>query len=505
MNARMRSPRKVPETARCSARLRHHVGQAALDVALRSERGADEKPAEGLQVGDILVATDRGCAGRRGSGRVRVPADKLDERPMAEGGGEVEWLRALLGLGEPALGMGSRLIRAAVKPEGDSALREGRDHGMNAVRAGLKVDRVMLDTLQDLHEGSHGHPEVSAPQLGSAPRQLGTQLVLDRVQLPGNVCQLVDAPPRRRFVGPGELRVPDGMHDLEQLPRIPYFLAERARTRVILPHLRRHVPPRHVEGHTLEQADLELCSIALGSLGRASEEAEGGTPVADRFPVGQAVLGAGDAQPQVLDGPRGVVAPLEMDGEFGGGLGQAVAVRSFEGLADSVVQPPAPRVGHLLVDHLMMQGMGKLVQPGRAPVLGTTGRDQESMRLDHPLRDRLHHFDVATEGPGHHPRRETHAGHAGRLQDGALVRVQVVELNRDHLEKVLGHCEIPAVGDHVDRRASARVGHLAAPDEFLDDGDDEQRVAVGTLVNEGSEAIGRVGEAAFQVLANVRG
>jgi hypothetical protein len=51
-----------------------------------------------------------------------------------------------------------------------------------------------------------------------------------------------------------------------------------------------------------------------------------------------------------------------------------------------------------------------------------------------------------------------------------------LELNRDHLEKILGHCEIPAVGDHVDRPASARFDHLRAPDKLLDDGDDEQRL-----------------------------
>ena len=34
-------------------------------------------------------------------------------------------------------------------PEGDRALREGRDQRMDAVRSGVKVDRVILDTLQD--------------------------------------------------------------------------------------------------------------------------------------------------------------------------------------------------------------------------------------------------------------------------------------------------------------------------------------------------------------------
>ena len=64
--------------------------------------------------------------------------------------------------------------------------------------------------------------------------------------------------------------------------------------------------------------------MALASLGDASEQLKGCAPAQRCLAVGQALLGAGDAQGQVLDGPRVVVAALEMDGELGSDLGQAL-------------------------------------------------------------------------------------------------------------------------------------------------------------------------------------
>jgi hypothetical protein len=60
-------------------------------------------------------------------------------------------------------------------------------------------------------------------------------------------------------------------------------------------------------------------------------------------------------------------------------------------------------------------------------------------------------------------------------------------------------------GDQADRRASTRILRLPAPDELLDDGDDEQRVAVCPLVNEGSKALAVVADAPLKIFANVRG
>src|SRR5262249_43335429 len=88
--------------------------------------------------------------------------------------------------------------------------------------------------------------------------------------------------------------------------------------------------------------------------------------------------------------------------------------------------------------------------------------------------------------------------YAGRPQAGALVGVTALELNRDHLEKVFGYCEIAMFGDHVDHRVSVRVRRLAAPDQLLDDGDDEERVAIGAVGNERGKTIDRVGEAALK-------
>ena len=137
-----------------------------------------------------------------------------------------------------------------------------------------------------------------------------------------------------------------------------------------------------------------------------------------------------------------VVAALEMDGEFRRDLGQAVATSGFEDLADGLVQPPACPVGDLLVDHFMMQRMEKLVQPDRGGVFDMPGHGQEQLRSDQLLRDRLYGLDVTADGAGHRPRCEGHAGHAGRLQDGALVGPQAVELQRDHFGEVVGHLEI---------------------------------------------------------------
>src|SRR5262249_60359348 len=116
---------------------------------------------------------------RGGGGGVRGSRDNRDECQLGEGGGQVEWLPVLLRVAEPARRMGSRLIRAAVKPEGDSALREGRDDGLDAVRPGVKLDGACLDTFRNLLEDPHRRPQVPAPQLGPAARQLGAELMLN--------------------------------------------------------------------------------------------------------------------------------------------------------------------------------------------------------------------------------------------------------------------------------------------------------------------------------------
>jgi hypothetical protein len=74
---------------------------------------------------------------------------------VTQTGSEVERL--------PARGVSSRLIGIATKPEGDRTVREGRQHGVDAIHPGVKLDRTGLDTPKQLHEDLHGHPEVSAP------------------------------------------------------------------------------------------------------------------------------------------------------------------------------------------------------------------------------------------------------------------------------------------------------------------------------------------------------
>src|SRR5262245_14148480 len=114
-------------------------------------------------------------------------------------------------------------------------------------------------------------------------------------------------------------------------------------------------------------------------VGKVSKEAKGSTSVRDRLAVGQALLRGSDTHAQVLDGPRAVVASLEMDREFRSDRGESVAVRRFERLTNRLVQPSAPLIRHVLVDHLMMQRMGKVVPPCRIGFLGAAGEGQEPM------------------------------------------------------------------------------------------------------------------------------
>jgi hypothetical protein len=191
---------------------------------------------------------------------------------MAETRGDVEGFPTPLRVGKRALGLGSRLIRAALEPQCDGALREGRERGMDSVRIRMKLDRVAFDALDNLGEHPCRHAEMAVPQFGSTARQIGAKLEFERVQPLGDPFQLVGASPRPRFVSPGELRVPDGVDDLEQLTRIPHLLAERARPLIVLSHLPRQVSLRDVERDTLEQESFELCPLAVGNLRRAPEK-----------------------------------------------------------------------------------------------------------------------------------------------------------------------------------------------------------------------------------------
>jgi len=158
----------------------------------------------------------------------------------------------------------------------------------------------------------------------------------------GNARELVGGLLRRRDIGGDDLRIPDGMHDLEELARVPHRLAERAGPLVVGLHGRDAIAPREMERHTKEQAELELTLTALGRIGHALEQSERKLGARDDLARRQALLGPRSTDGQVFRGPQGVAATFEMDGELGGDLGQTLARRRFERVGDGQMQSLAP-------------------------------------------------------------------------------------------------------------------------------------------------------------------
>ena len=110
-----------------------HLGQAALDVAVHRAGGTGKHTAHGAKIGDRVVGgylrRARGVTGRR----VRVAADRLENRRMDEGGGEAMRPPALLGVRDAIPGPSVGLIEVAEKPEGEAAHAVGRDHRVDTV------------------------------------------------------------------------------------------------------------------------------------------------------------------------------------------------------------------------------------------------------------------------------------------------------------------------------------------------------------------------------------
>ena len=179
---------------------------------------------------------------------------------------------------------------------------------------------------------------MSLPELAPAEGDLGTKAELRRMLTLGNARELVGGLMRRVDIGADDLRIPDGMHDLEELARVPHRLAERAGPRVVGLHGRGAVAPREMERHTQEQAKLELTLVALGRVGHAFEQPERKLGARDDLVRRQALLGSRGTDAQVLRRPQRVAAALEMDGELGGDLGQALARGRFERFGDGQMQ-----------------------------------------------------------------------------------------------------------------------------------------------------------------------
>jgi hypothetical protein len=92
-----------------------------------------------------------------------------------------------------------------------------------------------------------------------------------------------------------------------------------------------------MERYAQKQAKLELTLLALGRVGHAFEQPEGEFRKRDGLMRRQALLGPRHAHAQVFRRPQEVAAPLEMDGELGGDLGQAFRRGRFERFGDGQV------------------------------------------------------------------------------------------------------------------------------------------------------------------------
>ena len=86
------------------------------------------------------------------------------------------------------------------------------------------VGRVLQKRVKRRAAGA----EIALPEFAPAESDLGTKAELWRMLTLGNARELVGGLLRRVDPGADDLRIPDGMHDLEELPLVPHPLAERA-------------------------------------------------------------------------------------------------------------------------------------------------------------------------------------------------------------------------------------------------------------------------------------
>ena len=161
---------------------------------------------------------------------------------------------ARLGIGDalPAPSVG--LIDVADKPEGEAAHAVGRDHRIDAVCLIANRQGVLVDLLQKPGETPGGRPELSLPELAPGERDLGAKTELWRRLALGNAHELVGGLLRRVERGGDDLRIPDGMHDLEELAFVPDTLADGASPFVVGLHGRGAIATGEVERDTQEQA-----------------------------------------------------------------------------------------------------------------------------------------------------------------------------------------------------------------------------------------------------------
>ena len=151
----------------------------------------------------------------------------------------------------------------------------------------------------------------------------------------------------------------------------------------------------------------------------------------------------------------------------------------------------------------MVQRVREFIARGRAPILRAAGNVQEQVGSGQVLRRAFDVLGVAPERPRHRRGNKVHADHAGRLQQRSLIGGPALELRGDHLEQVFRHRELHVLGGHAQGPAGIRPRELPTPDQLLDEGDDEERIAVGALVNQRCQVWNLAAEPAVQVFANL--
>ena len=171
---------------------------------------------------------------------------------------------ARLGVRDAIPGPRVGLIEVTEKPEGEAAHAVGCDHRVDPVCLVANLHGLSADVLQKAGETPGGQREMSLPELAPAECDLGTKAELWRIVAFRNARELESRLLRRVDLGTDDLRIPDGMHDLEELARVPHSLAERAGPLVVGLHGRGAIATREMERHTEEQTKLELALMALG-------------------------------------------------------------------------------------------------------------------------------------------------------------------------------------------------------------------------------------------------
>ena len=117
--------------------------------------------------------------------------------------------------------------------------------------------------------------------------------------------------------------------------------------------------------------------------------------------------------------------------------------------------------------------------------------------------DVLHVFAITAERLGDQLRSKGHPHDAGRLEDCSFTGIQALKLERDRFLQVDRHRQKRTVTGSAHHPATVRLRQPAAPDQFLRQGDDEERIPVAPIVNHRGQVLYLAAEPAAQILAHI--